>query len=295
MTQAFNLSQLANRVNTSGQLNAATGLFNQVPVANGGTGKSTVTTGALLLGAGTSAMTELTGTTAGTTIVASPTGWVSAPTASVAGGDYIMQRYTSPNVWTKPATLKAVKVTVVGGGGNGGNVTNSAPTNAAGAAGGGGGGGAAILYLDAPAIPGSPITITAGPGTNSFGSLASGTGGANAANKTSTPSPTVGGAGGTGTIPSPAPSGAVTFNGIPGLAFNTAGPGGGHGGSSQLFYALMLGTPTGANQNPGTNSPGTSNPFYGGGGSGAPNRVTPPGTSTGGTGGPGIVIIEEFY
>lgn len=38
MTQAFNLSQLANKVNTSGQLDASTGLVNTVPVANGGTG-----------------------------------------------------------------------------------------------------------------------------------------------------------------------------------------------------------------------------------------------------------------
>lgn len=42
MTQAFNLSQLANKVNTSGQLNAATGLTGIVPVANGGTGISAV-------------------------------------------------------------------------------------------------------------------------------------------------------------------------------------------------------------------------------------------------------------
>lgn len=42
MTQAFNLSQLANKTNTSGQLDASTGLYNQVPVANGGTGASTL-------------------------------------------------------------------------------------------------------------------------------------------------------------------------------------------------------------------------------------------------------------
>lgn len=55
MTQAFNLSQLANGVNTSGQLNAATYLFNQVPVANGGTGLATLTAGRIPYGAGTSA------------------------------------------------------------------------------------------------------------------------------------------------------------------------------------------------------------------------------------------------
>ena len=41
MTQAFNLSQLANNLNSSGQLDATDGLVNAVPVANGGTGAST--------------------------------------------------------------------------------------------------------------------------------------------------------------------------------------------------------------------------------------------------------------
>jgi hypothetical protein len=44
MTQAFNLSQLANNLNTSGQLDATDGLVGVVPVANGGTGLSAVGT-----------------------------------------------------------------------------------------------------------------------------------------------------------------------------------------------------------------------------------------------------------
>ena len=43
MTTAYNLSQLANKVNTSGQLDSSTGLVNTTPVANGGTGSSTLT------------------------------------------------------------------------------------------------------------------------------------------------------------------------------------------------------------------------------------------------------------
>ncbi len=42
MTQAFNLAQLANKVNTSGQLNAATGLTGTVAIGNGGTGITAV-------------------------------------------------------------------------------------------------------------------------------------------------------------------------------------------------------------------------------------------------------------
>lgn len=41
MTQAFNLSQLANNLTSAGLLDAADGLVNAVPVANGGTGATT--------------------------------------------------------------------------------------------------------------------------------------------------------------------------------------------------------------------------------------------------------------
>lgn len=40
MTQAFNLSQLANNLDSSGRLDATDGLVNAVPIANGGTGAS---------------------------------------------------------------------------------------------------------------------------------------------------------------------------------------------------------------------------------------------------------------
>jgi hypothetical protein len=42
MTQAFNLSQLANNLDSSGRLDATDGLVNALPVANGGTGASSV-------------------------------------------------------------------------------------------------------------------------------------------------------------------------------------------------------------------------------------------------------------
>lgn len=50
MTQAFNLSQLANNLNSSGQLDATDGLVNAVPVANGGTGASTASAARTNLG-----------------------------------------------------------------------------------------------------------------------------------------------------------------------------------------------------------------------------------------------------
>jgi hypothetical protein len=50
MTQAFNLSQLANNVDTSGLLNASIGLVNAVPIANGGTGSTTADNARIALG-----------------------------------------------------------------------------------------------------------------------------------------------------------------------------------------------------------------------------------------------------
>jgi len=50
MTQAFNLSQLANNLNSSGQLDATDGLVNAVPVANGGTGAGTASAARTNLG-----------------------------------------------------------------------------------------------------------------------------------------------------------------------------------------------------------------------------------------------------
>jgi len=41
MTQSFNLSQLANNLTSAGLLDAADGLVNAVPIANGGTGATT--------------------------------------------------------------------------------------------------------------------------------------------------------------------------------------------------------------------------------------------------------------
>ena len=49
MTQAFNLSQLANNVDTSGLLDASLGLANAVPIANGGTGSTSATNATIAL------------------------------------------------------------------------------------------------------------------------------------------------------------------------------------------------------------------------------------------------------
>ena len=170
MTQAFNLSQLANGVNTSGQLNAAANLYNQVPVANGGTGASTLTANAVLIGNGTSAVTAVAAGTAGNVLTSNGTTWTSSSFTAGTSVNAITVG-TASGTWTKPATVKSIKVTVVGGGGAGGTASGSGIiSQTTGFGGAGGGGGTAIRYYPAASIPGpQPYTVGGSGGTSSFG------------------------------------------------------------------------------------------------------------------------------
>lgn len=234
-------------------------------------------------------------------------------------GNYAMQVFTTPGTWTKPATVRAVKVIVVGGGGASGNVSGNWP--------GAGGGGAAIEYLSASQIPG-PVAVTVGEGglttnpaalsgnTSSFGAFASATGGTTG-RAASGGSGAAGGAGTGGTynipgepgrlttsgsllfaygysIPNPVPQGGPfpTFSNIPG-AVGATGNGGrslfGDGGSGGITAG------SGTNNNPGFNSaiPAKQGTGYGAGASG--QYQTGGSTSGVANGTSGIVIVEEFY
>lgn len=61
MTQAFNLSQLANNLDSTGRVDATDGLVNAVPVANGGTGASTAEAARTNLGVSASAFSVPSG------------------------------------------------------------------------------------------------------------------------------------------------------------------------------------------------------------------------------------------
>jgi hypothetical protein len=262
-------------------------------VARGGTGATTLNSEAVIIGNTTGAVKFVAPGTSGNVLTSNGTAWASQ--AISAGGDYVMQVYTSPATWTKPASVKAVKVTVVGGGGGGGAAHLSDPSSPS-ASYVGGGGGAAIEYLDAPAIPG-PVSVTVGSGgaggtlpsppngnagstggTSSFGPFLSATGGGGGSGP-GTPGERPG-TGGTGS------GGQLNFTGGagPGIQRGADTP----GGSS----ILSSGSPI--TRIPGPNvANGTTGNLYGGGGSGA-NGSGPAG-GVGAAGAAGVVIVEEFY
>jgi hypothetical protein len=232
---------------------------------------SAISTGVVAASVGGTGVTSAG--TLGNVLTSNGTAWVSQA-AAAGGGDYIMQVFTSPGTWTKPAGLKAIKVTVIGGGGGGSN------------------------------NPG----LTAA-GTSSFGSPAfcSATGGANGINAGG-----AGGAGSGGTINASGGGGLAGPQGACGSgvfiscggasAFGFGGPSGNTGpnfnpGNNGLLYGGGGGRGSGG----------------GGGGGGAIEYIDAPalpgpqpvtvgvGSSVPGPAAPaasgaaGVVIVEEFY
>jgi hypothetical protein len=91
MTQAYNLSQFGNKVNTNGQASLTTAVSGILPVANGGTGASTLTANNVMLGNGTGAIQFVAPSTSGNSLVSNGTSWVSStpsnpPKLSTASG-----------------------------------------------------------------------------------------------------------------------------------------------------------------------------------------------------------------
>jgi hypothetical protein len=198
-------------------------------------------------------------------------------TVTDAGAGYVMQTYTSPATWTKPAGLKAVKVTVVGGGG------------------------ASRTATPAPTIPTNPVTSG---GTSSFGSFLSATGGG-----LSSPNvPVSAGAGGSGS------GGDINVSGQPGRDVPSASCS--VGGNSALGFGqgaiISEVGASGIAYGGGAHANSVSGGAGGGGASiefisapsipgpvsvtvGAGGTISGPTAPNGGNGGAGIVIVEEFY
>ena len=230
-------------------------------------------------------------------------------TTQATASDYAVQAFTSPGTWTKPATVKRVKVTVVGGGGGG----TGKPSPATSIGNGGGGSALACNVFPGPSIPG-PVSVTIGAGgvgdtltnpggdggTSSFGSFISATGGgggiynsAGGAGGVAAGSllPFVGGKGSAGDPPAAGGSGGTIFSdGVTSTA--TTVPRSTGAGDGTPFFRSQSGA--GGRNNTFNANPDKNASGFGAGGGGV-GGSSPQGALTGGDGSPGIVIIEEFY
>lgn len=94
MTQAFNLSQFANFVNSSGKADLTTAVTGTLPVANGGSGAATFSSGSVLLGSGTSSFGTVAPSTAGNVLTSNGSSWIST-TATGLGISQVWTNVTS--------------------------------------------------------------------------------------------------------------------------------------------------------------------------------------------------------
>jgi len=308
MTQAFNLAQLANNVNSAGKLAADTGLVNAVPIANGGLALTTTpTNGKIPIGNGTNY--TLANLTAGTGIsIVNAAGAITINGTASAGPQ--AQVFLSSGTFTVPTGITNVQVILFGGGGGGGGGLYGN-----GGGGSGGQGGMGIAYVTG--ISGT-VTVTVGAGgngggnnaygaaggTTSFGSFATATGGAGGGSFSSGPADVANGAfSTTGTkitympASTPQPFGTSTWAIAHGGAYGSqsmsggaggngfSGGGGGGGGTPVAVGGIAFGL--GSNGANGTsNYPGNGGGVYGGIGN---TSILYEGGAGGGTG--GVIVM----
>jgi hypothetical protein len=99
MSNAFNLSQLANFVDTSGKLNVSTGSTGTLPTTQGGTGLTTVGTAGQVLQSNGTTLSYVTPSSGGVTSLNGQTGAIDN-TTQYAIGSYVLgrpQNFTSYN------------------------------------------------------------------------------------------------------------------------------------------------------------------------------------------------------
>jgi hypothetical protein len=292
---AAGLGTMAQQNKTSVDITGGTIVgITDLAVADGGTGVSTLTANAVVLGNGTSAVQTVAPSTSGNLLTSNGTTWVSSSQKVLNGG----QVFTSSGTFTIPANVTSVKVTVVGGGGGGRPATNNGVNFINGQ--GGGGGAVAIKYVSG-LTSGTGVSVTVGAGggsnatggTSSFGTHCSATGGS-ASGGTAT-----GGdvklSGGTG--------GVAGYDSTSGVSVSGSGAGSGAVGQAAVAIVgsgIAIGAVgqvgfiggQGANGVAGGVANGLNATGYGNGGSGGTASSPSSAVGSGGSGSAGIVIVE---
>ena len=168
------------------QVALATGVSGTLPVANGGSGATTLTANGILIGNGTSAISAVDLSTKGTIIAGDGSGNPSGLaigantlvlTADSSAGNGMawasansvnFQEFTANGTWTKPAGEMVIMELVGGGGGGGGS-------NSGNDRGGGGGAGGSLVRatFTADELP-SSLTVVVGAGGTAGGASTDG-------------------------------------------------------------------------------------------------------------------------
>lgn len=255
-----------------------------------GAGSNVVTslngeTGAISLLAGSG----ISITSSGSNITIASTGSSGAPTKQV---------LTSSGTYTTPTGATFLKVTIVGDGAGGGGAPNPGAGNSCGG-GGGGAGAVCIVWITSPAASYPYVIGTGGTGGTGSATGLAGTGSWFAGSSTYVAGGGAAGpAGGVAPFVTPstgnalggvATGGDVNLNGGDGgcgFCFSPNNGLGGYGGSNQ-FSGQVAG--------PSSITNGAHGYPFGGGGSGASNVGSAGMDTTGGHGGAGIIIVEEYY
>lgn len=305
-------------------------VFGTAVVAGGGTGQTTLTNHGVLVGAATSAITQLaagsagqvlqsggasadpsystatypaTAGTSGNVLTSNGTNWTSAaPAAGTGVNKVITQVFTGTGTYTPSTGMLYCIIECVGAGGGGGgaNTTTSSQVTVGG---GGGGGGYARKTVTAATIGVSQSVTIGAAGT--AGANTGGTGGTGGTTSVGAIVSATGGLGGVGGATAGAQC--LSFGGVGGAGssgdFNTNGtPGNGGWALISAGVAQIVMTGNGGSSFFGGGAVGRSNTIgnagitalsYGGGGSGGGNGSNN-GQVTGGAGFAGIVVITEF-
>jgi hypothetical protein len=185
MTQAYNLSQLANNLDTNGRLDATDGLVNAVPATNGGTGQAGYAVGDLLYASTTTALSKLADVATGSALLSGGVNLAPAygkvgltthvtGTLPVANGGTGATTLTSNNVLLGNGT-SAPQTVAPGASGN--VLTSNGTTWASVAPSSGGGGVTSAVAGNGVAVSAATGAVTfsaAAPGYNTVGSYAMG-------------------------------------------------------------------------------------------------------------------------